>query len=134
MSTTALHTVPTVLAVRPAATQRCEARVNLASRSNTKLRLTRRGRVLFAAAIVLLGLFLVAAALRPAGAVAEVPVADVQTTTVTVMPGDTLWEVAAALDIDGDVRDVIEQIRTLNNLHGTSLQAGQPLLVPVSAG
>lgn len=128
MSTTTLQYMPALGDARVSAPQRCVTQ----AQQPAKLRLTRRGRVLFASVIVVLGILLVAAALRPVGAVAEVPASAVETTTVTVMPGDTLWDLAGGLGIDGDVRDVVEQIRSLNNLQGTSLQAGQPLVVPAA--
>lgn len=127
MSITALHSTPTLTDTRVSAPQRCMT----PAQGSAKLRLTRRGRVVFAAVVAVLGILLVAAALRPSGAVAEVPAPVIATTTVTVMPGDTLWELASGLGFDGDVRDVVAQITSLNDLHGTSLQAGQPLIVPV---
>lgn len=131
MSTTALHptAMRTATQLRATTPQRCEP----AAPASGKLRLTRRGRVLFASVVAVLGILLVAAALRPVGAVAEVPAPVIETTTITVMPGDTLWELAGSLGMEGDVRDVVEQIRTLNDLQGTSLRAGQSLLVPTPA-
>lgn len=125
MSITALHPTTTFSVAR--APQRCATPTQAAG----KLRLTRRGRIVFASIVAVLGILLVAATLRPAGAVAEAPTPVVATTTVTVMPGETLWEIAGGLGFGGDVRDVVAQIKSLNELNGTSLQAGQPLVVPV---
>lgn len=55
--------------------------------------------------------------------------------TVEVTNGDTLWSIAA-IEVDTnsyyqdkDVRDVIDQIKDLNNLKSSSLSVGQELLV-----
>ncbi|HLS25540.1 MAG TPA: LysM peptidoglycan-binding domain-containing protein [Beutenbergiaceae bacterium] len=52
--------------------------------------------------------------------------------TVVVQPGESLWAIAVGVSgPDEDVRDVVEQIRNLNGLHGATLQAGQELTIPV---
>lgn len=53
---------------------------------------------------------------------------------VTVTPGDTLWSIATAAAPDRDPRDVLEEIRQLNNLQGTTLPVGVVLRVPASTG
>ncbi len=52
----------------------------------------------------------------------------------TVQPGESLWGLARRVAPSNDTRDVIDQIRRLNNLRGSQLQAGQQLLLPVAAG
>jgi len=49
--------------------------------------------------------------------------------TYTVQPGDTLWDLADRL-YDGDPRDGVGEIRKLNDLEGSTLVAGQTLLLP----
>lgn len=49
----------------------------------------------------------------------------------TVQPGDTLWELAER-DYDGDPRDRVGEIRELNDLESSTLQAGQTLLLPAA--
>jgi hypothetical protein len=52
---------------------------------------------------------------------------------VTVTPGDTLWSIAAAAAPDRDPRDVIDEIRELNDMPGGVLPVGVVLRVPASA-
>jgi LysM repeat protein len=49
---------------------------------------------------------------------------------VTVAPGDTLWSIAGVAAPNADRRDTVDQIRELNALSGSQLQAGQRLAVP----
>jgi len=53
---------------------------------------------------------------------------------VTVGPGDTLWSIATQAAPDRDPRDVIEEIKALNDVPGTVLPVGVVLRVPSSAG
>jgi LysM repeat protein len=55
----------------------------------------------------------------------------VQTVTVVVRPGDTLWQIAAAHSSSGDLRDAVRAIEQLNGLSDASIVAGQKLYVPV---
>lgn len=96
-----------------------------------RVRLTRRGRV-----TVVLGALAVIVALMVAfgsgtAATSEAGVI-VDTTTITVQPGQTLWSIAAAANPGGDIRDTVDDIVRLNSLaDGQSLQMGTPLAVPV---
>ncbi|WP_324273788.1 LysM peptidoglycan-binding domain-containing protein [Blastococcus brunescens] len=47
-----------------------------------------------------------------------------------VQPGDTLWSIASSLEVDGDVRSVIDRIQELNGLRSADLVPGQELLLP----
>lgn len=96
-----------------------------------QVRLTRRGRVtvVLAALGVIVALMVVfgsgTAATSEAGTI-------VDTATVTVQPGQTLWSIAADANPDGDIRDTVDDIVRLNALaDGQSLQMGTPLAVPV---
>lgn len=60
------------------------------------------------------------------------PGAPVQTVTVVVQPGDTLWEIAAAYSPGGDLRDAVRAIEELNGMSDASLVVGQKLFVPVA--
>lgn len=98
-------------------------------------RLTRRGRALRS---VLLGLVLVTAVLVAAVAWGPGVVATsgsgqpVPVRTVTVQPGQTLWDIAAGSGIGGDPRDVVVRIQDLNALSDPGqLQVGQSLAVPL---
>lgn len=97
----------------------------------SQVRLTRRGRL----AVLLLAFVVVAAAAvwLAAGSAAGpesggAPAVEI----VTVAPGDTLWGIAseAAAASGEDIDDVMEHIRQLNTLDGSSVFAGQELRVP----
>ena len=99
------------------------------------LRLTRRGRVVVAAAAVLL---VVAFSLIVAGAAQAIShsaapgAARSALARVVVRPGQSLWSVAESADPDADTRLVIQQIIQLNALTGDTVFAGQRLWVPRS--
>lgn len=93
-----------------------------------RLRLTTRGRRVFVA----LGFVLAVALGGGLGAVAYTPPAvPSEVDTVVVQPGQSLWVIADGVAGPGqDVREVIEQIRTLNSLEHSTVVAGQELAVP----
>lgn len=98
----------------------------------TTLRLTVRGRrVLAAVAAAPLVAGIVFSVLAGGSALASgEQSAPVQFDTVTVLPGDTLWSIAAEAAPDVDPRDVIEDIIRLNNLSGGSIQAYSSIAIP----
>ncbi|UFN46450.1 LysM peptidoglycan-binding domain-containing protein [Nocardioides okcheonensis] len=100
------------------------------ARARSSVRLTRRGRlVVFLTALVVT---LVVAVALAGGAVGTDSAGEqVPTETITVAPGDTLWDIASGVAVDGDVRDAMTQIERLNALESASLSAGQKLRVPV---
>jgi LysM domain len=116
---------------RPVAARRAPAPTEAAS----PLRLTRRGRVVVAAAAVL---FVVALSLIVAGAAQAIShsaapgAARSGLAQVVVRPGQSLWSVAETADPDADTRLVIQQIIQLNTLTGDTVFAGQRLWVPRS--
>ncbi len=100
-----------------------------------RVRLTRRGRVLRSVLLAVLVLTAVLAAVvlwgpsvvATSGAGEPVPVR-----TVTVQPGQTLWDIATDSGIGGDPRDVVRDIQQLNALSDAGdLQVGQRLAVPL---
>ena len=95
--------------------------------------LTRRGRV--AILLVIAALLFTAFSLGRAGSQASgdstAPTAP-RVEQTTVMPGDTLWSVAKRIAPDNDPREVVAQIRALNDLSGSELQVGQQLFLPVA--
>ena len=98
--------------------------------TRSTIRLTRRGRlvVVLVALLAVLAVGLVVASSSVAtgeGGTAE------PTRVVQVSPGDTLWDIAAAVAGDGDVRAMVAQISKLNALDSGMVAAGQRLLVPV---
>ncbi|GAA2187032.1 MULTISPECIES: LysM peptidoglycan-binding domain-containing protein [Leucobacter] len=98
------------------------------------LRLTRRGRIVFGgfATVLVAGLLALMAALAApeAMAAAEGPNGE-QFDYVVVQPGSSLWSLATDLDPTADPRDVITEIVQLNQLDGSSLQAGDAIAVPL---
>lgn len=99
----------------------------------TRLRLTRRGRVLLTAlaatplvaAAVILGLNGGAAV---AGFDGDAPEAH----SITVMHGQTLWSIAEEIAPADDPRDVIVRIMNVNNLETAALEPGQQLDLPIA--
>ncbi|MGZ5401254.1 MAG: LysM peptidoglycan-binding domain-containing protein [Nocardioides sp.] len=94
------------------------------------LRLTRRGRLV----VFTVGLLVVLAlgVMWGSGSVATDERGADQTLVVQVEPGDTLYDLAAQVTVDGDVNAMVEQIEELNNLESAMLYAGQQLRVPVA--
>ena len=123
-----------------------------ADRAGGTVRLTARGRALL---VVLLGvavailavavLFVVGARMAAADTAAVVPEAGgpVQPGAVlaarglahphVVVAGDTLWDLATALDPAADPRVTIDRIQRLNGLAGSDLVIGRTLWLPVPA-
>jgi len=94
------------------------------------VRLTRRGRVV--AVLLFLGLLLAAVtAFGPRSAATGEAGTPVQTRTVEVGPGDSLWEIAADVAPPGQVRETVHQIQELNALTGSGVAVGQTIAVPV---
>ncbi|MEY4458035.1 MAG: hypothetical protein RIS25_628 [Actinomycetota bacterium] len=100
--------------------------------NSTPMRLTRRGRIALGTAIavpLLFGAYLVGVGASQADA--EVSVTTVSFEYVTVMPGDTLWTIAAVVAPDSDTQQVIDDIRSLNQLESSVVQPGQRIAIPV---
>lgn len=94
------------------------------------LRLTRRGRLLAAAATLLIAvLTLIGIASRVGPLTDASPVPASAPAQVVVAPGETLWSIAERVAPQGDPRTVISQLRKLNNLPTTDVHPGQTLLL-----
>jgi LysM repeat protein len=53
------------------------------------------------------------------------------TQVVTVVPGDTVWSIASAhYPDDGDLRQRVDDILSINHLSGGTLVPGQALTIP----
>ncbi len=105
------------------------ARRGVAPRTST-VRLTRRGR--FAVLGLFLALaFVVLTLLGGQSAATREPGQPVETRTIVVHEGDTLWGIASEVAEPGEVREMIHYIEELNALSGPSLMRGQELAVPV---
>jgi hypothetical protein len=103
---------------------------------HTALRLTRRGRIVVAA-LVLVGATMAAlliTLLASGGAQATnhgVARGGYQGLhQVVVQPGQTLWSIAAAAKPSADPRTVIQEIMAANTLASPAISAGQLLWVP----
>jgi LysM repeat protein len=102
--------------------------------STHPVRLTRRGRallVLLLAALLLAAFSLGSQATQAAGVAGKG--APVELEQTTVQPGESLWSVAQRIAPDNDPREVVAQIRSLNDLESSRLQVGQHLLLPAAA-
>lgn len=112
-------------APRPATSRPAAARP--AAAGPATIRLTRRGRLVLAAvALAVLG-----GGFGLGQAAADGPPAAIEVAAYTVVPGDTLWGIAAGVAAPGqDVRDVIATIQDLNNLDDSAIAAGAQLLLP----
>jgi hypothetical protein len=99
----------------------------------TRLRLTRRGRrvlAALAAAPVAVGLAIATIGGGSALASREDGAPAGTFTSVTVMPGDSLWSIAEDVAPAADPRDVVDAIMALNQLSSSSVAAGERLAVP----
>jgi len=75
--------------------------------------------------IVVLAVFLLASAVQAEGG------AEVTTVDYRVRSGDTLWSIAETQgDQTGDVRSAVHTIQRLNGLEGSTIHAGQVLVLP----
>lgn len=91
------------------------------------LRLTRRGRLV----VLLLAGLVLAGGIRGGHALADGPSRALEVTTYTVAAGETLWEIAAEQARPGeDVRDVVLELKSLNDLRTAGLAAGQQIVLP----
>jgi nucleoid-associated protein YgaU len=85
--------------------------------------------------VALLWVVLAAAAafafLRPGAGSTDLE--QVETTTVVVEAGDTMWALASSVDSEEDPRAVVDAIVELNGLRsGADIRAGDVLIVPVA--
>lgn len=103
----------------------------VAQRSDVRrstVRLTRRGRVVVF--LVGLAIALVAGFVLAAGSTASEH--SESTTVIQVGPGETLWDIARSVAVQGHTADMVEHIKDLNGLSGGALQVGQDLRVPLT--
>lgn len=99
----------------------------------TRLRLTRRGRIVFSILITsaLLVILALVAMFSSPQAVATSELSKADFGYVIVQPGESLWQVASVIDPSVDPRDLVAEIVQLNQLDASSVQAGQPIAVPL---
>jgi hypothetical protein len=94
------------------------------------VRLTRRGRLTVLALFVGLA-FVVLGVLGDHSTATGEAGQPVETRTVVVGDGDTLWGIASEVAEPGEVREMIHYIQELNALPSVSLQRGQEIAIPV---
>ncbi len=100
--------------------------------------LTARGRGLLRlasfASILVLAFALFGAKAQGATSVSESSVIG-RYQQITVAPGETLWEIASmvrtATGFHGDVRDLVDEITSLNGLNSPAILAGSHLFIPL---
>jgi hypothetical protein len=94
----------------------------------------RRRRLVAVAVVVVAAVVLVRLVPAVAAAVTTAPTSPpasgvvVQGDTYVARPGDTLWDVARALPVGGDVRDVVDRLAEVNG--SVSVIAGQAIRIP----
>src|SRR4051812_39517334 len=106
-----------------------DQRLEVATARPSTVRLTRRGRLV----VLVLGLAVTLALGFYAASVSTANDHPEQTRTVTVQPGQTLWDIssrAAAATGSGDVRSMMSHVEAINHLDSSALQVGQHLRVP----
>lgn len=111
------------IAVRPTAVRPAP------DRRRGPVRLTRRGR-LAVLAVAVLAILAVGFVLAGGSVATDEPGTPEPTRVVMVGTGDTLWDIAAGLSDEGDVRAMVDRIQRLNALDSGMVVAGQRLLVP----
>lgn len=98
----------------------------------SRLRLTRRGRIVLttlAAVPVLIGVAF--GVLNGGQASAGNTAGTAHFDTVTIQPGETLWQLAEETAPNADPRDFVQDVVSLNALDSSGLQAGQKIAIPV---
>jgi hypothetical protein len=101
-------------------------------RNQAPIRLTRRGQAVVRGAMLASLLIIVMALTAAVGAGAWAGTeagAPVETVSVMVAPGETLWSIASEFAGDRDIRAVIAEIRDLNSLSTGTIHAGQTLTI-----
>ena len=101
--------------------------------------LTSRGRALLRlasfASILVLAFALFGAKAEGATATSSTSISS-NYQQVTVLPGETLWQLAqlvgASTGFRGDLRDLVDEIISLNGLTSPAILAGSHLMIPVA--
>ena len=113
-----------------------QARDRVEERRVQRQAVERRMHVRYFAAFVLVVIAIIGASLLSDSLFSQAygrAFADVETTSVTVAAGDSLWEIAEAHPVSGrSVRDVMRWIENTNDLSNATLFVGQELIVPIS--
>lgn len=99
--------------------------------ASAHVRLTRRGKIVVLT-LAVLAIGLLAIMFGPSSTASSEAGTPQQTTTVRVLPGHTLWQIAAEANPNGDIRATVDDIVELNALpNASALQMGSDIAVPV---
>lgn len=123
------------IAAFPVGVRRSAARRTVADRTTVRLRITRRGRLILTALVFLLALTLAALATSALDApMALAGSSGEDSVTITVAPGDTLWDYADQYAPEGtDPRDYVLLVERENDLTSERLVAGTTIELPVGS-
>ncbi|MFB3977475.1 LysM peptidoglycan-binding domain-containing protein [Microbacterium proteolyticum] len=108
---------------------------SIAIAPTTRLRLTTRGRRVFAFLAALPIVVVLSIAVVGGGAAlasSDNGTASGAFTEITVMSGETLWSIAEDVAPGSDPRDVVAEITRLNALENGSVAAGQRIALPAA--
>lgn len=129
----AVPAVPVAAEAAPAVTLRAVPSGAVTTRP--RLRLTRRGRLVFVGAPLMLAMAALLAFIgfftAPAMASGDAP-EQTRAVQVGVSDGDSLWSLATEFAPDRDPRSVVADIVELNNLQDTTVPAGRQLYIPIA--
>lgn len=106
-----------------------------ATAPTTRLRLTARGRRVFAFLAALPVVIALTVAVVGGGAALasnETGASTAAFAEITVMNGETLWSIAEDVAPEADPRDVVAEITRLNALENGSVAAGQRIAIPAA--
>lgn len=105
-----------------------------ATASTSRLRLTRRGRLVLGALAVILALTALTLGAMFSASQAQAATDATSHTTfeyIVAGPGDTLWSIAEQIAPNADPRVVIDDVKRLNQIDVSSLDVGQELAIPL---
>ncbi len=94
------------------------------------VRVTRRGRLLVTLVLLLMAVAAAVVLTGGASALAGTDQPTVAHERVTVLPGQTLWQIAERSAPGADPRETVQRILDLNGLQTAQVEAGTALLLP----
>ena len=97
-------------------------------RAEPPLRLTRRGRAVVLTALALIACAASVVLFTTASRASTEPATPAP--TITVRPGDTLWDIAVRVKPGRDGQAAVAELRKINRLDSVDLQPGQVLILP----
>lgn len=135
MSTAVITPIRPTLSTRQAAMRPSPvvlpSAVSESPQATGRIRLTRRGRVVFttlaAAPLIAVAAWLGVNALP---AVATSSSSSVVFEYATIEAGQSLWQLASSIAPDADPRDVIADVMRLNQLNSSTVSPGQRIAIP----